>query len=389
MRKSTILIITCLLLFTLAACRGAGGETSMTVQPLSISPTLATHTATPVATTIPSRSTTAEPAAPNLRSQTQETLPTQTEDSPTTPDTETTQPTENPSGPGASSPTSQATDCLEKVAYYGDVTIPDNTFFPQGEVFIKTWRFRNEGMCTLTPDYKLVFHSGEMMNAPLSIPIETTIAPGEVAELSIEMKAPSRGGPHQGNWEFESPAGGRFGTGSAGKDIFWVLINVRFLDQNDQPQPVADTLLPAPTPSGCSTQRDPSYENQVLSFINQARSSNGLNPFNLDAKLSASAQNHSTDMACNNFVDHAGSNGSTWYNRIRAQGYVFTSASENIYVGNPQFGGTPQGAYDWWMNSQVHRDNILDPKMTHIGVGYIFNASSDYGGYYTLNFARP
>jgi uncharacterized protein YkwD len=94
-------------------------------------------------------------------------------------------------------------------------------------------------------------------------------------------------------------------------------------------------------------------------------------------------------MACNNFVDHSGSNGSSWYDRINAQGYVFTSATENIYVGNPQFGGTTQGAFEWWMNSQIHRDNILAGKMTDIGVGYVFNADSEYGGYYTVNFARP
>jgi uncharacterized protein YkwD len=124
-------------------------------------------------------------------------------------------------------------------------------------------------------------------------------------------------------------------------------------------------------------------------LINQARASNGLASLNANQKLAASALVHSTDMACNNFVDHSGSNGSSWYDRITAQGYVYSSATENIYVGNPQFGGTPQGAFEWWMNSQIHRDNILDVKMTDIGVGYIFNADSEYGGYYTVNFARP
>ena len=87
--------------------------------------------------------------------------------------------------------------------------------------------------------------------------------------------------------------------------------------------------------------------------------------------------------------DHAGSDGSTWYSRIQAQDYTYAYATENIYVGNPAFGGTPEGAFDWWMNSPVHRDNILSAKVTEIGIGYAYSESSTYGGYYTLNFARP
>ncbi len=94
-------------------------------------------------------------------------------------------------------------------------------------------------------------------------------------------------------------------------------------------------------------------------------------------------------MACNDFIDHAGSDGSTWFDRVSAQGYTYAYASENIYVGDPAFGGTPQGAFEWWMNSQVHRDNILYPDVSEIGVGYVFRPGSTYGGYYTLVFAKP
>lgn len=280
------------------------------------------------------------------------------------------------------------TACQEKAAFFGDVTIPDGTFFRQGESFTKTWRFRNEGNCSWTPKYAIVFHSGDIMNAPLSVPLTDSVPPGSIIELSVDMESPTRGGPHQSNWEFEDPDGRRFGTGSAGKDLFWVMVNVRFLDQEDQPQGDPRKEPPPPAPPNCNPQRDTSFEDQVLTLINQARASNGLASLNADQKLAQSALVHSTDMACNNFVDHSGSNGSSWYDRITAQGYVYSSATENIYVGNPQFGGTPQGAFEWWMNSQIHRDNILDAKMTDIGVGYIFNADSEYGGYYTVNFAR-
>jgi uncharacterized protein YkwD len=106
-------------------------------------------------------------------------------------------------------------------------------------------------------------------------------------------------------------------------------------------------------------------------------------------QLSAAAYAHSADMACMDFVDHTGSDGSTWTTRIKARDYSYSCASENIYVGNPAFGGDVAGAFNGWMNSQVHRDNILSPKVTQIGIACVFNPSSAYGGYYTLVFARP
>ena len=287
------------------------------------------------------------------------------------------------------SPTPIPQDCEEKVAFFGDVTIPDDTFFAQSEAFTKTWRFRNEGTCTWTPAYNLAFHSGDIMSGPLNQPFPTTIAPGEMVELSVDLVAPSRGGPQQGFWWFENPAGQRFGTGSNRQDTFWVRIAVRFLDQNDQPQGDAGAVPPPTPPAGCAAQRDPAVESQVLSLVNQNRQANGLPTLSLNAALSAAALVHSRDMACNRFVDHSGSDGSSWYDRIRAQGYAYSNANENIYVGFPDFGGTADGAVNWWMNSQVHRDNILNTKNTEAGVGYVYDAKSEWGGYYTMVFARP
>jgi uncharacterized protein YkwD len=88
--------------------------------------------------------------------------------------------------------------------------------------------------------------------------------------------------------------------------------------------------------------------------------------------LAAAALAHSTDMACNDIVSHIGSDGSLWYNRVEAQGYAnYNSSRENIYVGNPDFGGTADVAFNWWWNSQIHHDNILNPDVSQIGVAYV------------------
>jgi uncharacterized protein YkwD len=320
---------------------------------------------------------------------------------PTSPATEpsapTAAPTETQAAPTQASPTessqtnqAETPACNDLAAYYGDVTIPDDTFFKQGDTFTKTWRFRNNGDCTWTPDYKLVFNSGEIMNGPLSQPFPDSVPPGGYLNLSVDLTAPSRGGNYTGYWWFENPAGQRFGTGASRDDTFWVKINVGFLNSQGQAQtPASTTSATSPSFSGCAAAEDKGVEQQVLALINQQRQSNGLPALNEDPALDKAALIHSQDMACNNFVGHNGSDGSTWYDRISAQGYSYSNANENIFYGTPDYGGDAQGAVTWWMNSPIHRDNILNDTNSDIGIGYVYDANSQYGGYYTVDFARP
>jgi uncharacterized protein YkwD len=234
------------------------------------------------------------------------------------------------------------------------------------------------------------------MNAPLTVPLTAPVAPGEQVDLSINMQAPNRGGEHTGNWEFADPAGSHFGVGSGGNDRFWVTINVSFVDNQGAAVPsgplVSPGFLPfasAAIPAGCAGKQDHAFETQVIALINQARQQNGLPPLQENSQVNAAALGHSIDMACNNFLNHTGSDGSTWYDRLRAQDYAYNDARENIYAGDPGYGGDPQGAFNWWINSQVHRDNILNPQATEIGVGYVANPQSEFGGYFTVVFTRP
>jgi uncharacterized protein YkwD len=329
--------------------------------------------------------------------------------------------------PVASSPTAQATEstanpqptatlaaaspaCLDEAVFVGDVTVPDGTLFKPGEAFTKTWRVKNTGSCNWNTGYSLVYVSGDIMNGGFNNPI-TPVAPGELADISVELVAPARGGEQYGYWEFQNPAGQRFGVGYNGGGPLWVNINVTFFDPSSQPTRVAASPAPASgsapattgvtspvnTPAavaanpsaatastGCTPQQNEAYVQEMLSLINQARAENGLQPVFLQSQLTAAALGHSTDMACNRFVDHDGSDGSTWYGRAEAQGYANPrSARENIYVG-----ADPQGTFNWWMGSQIHRENILFPTVTEVGIGYVNLPGSPYGSYFTLLLAR-
>ncbi|RMF31589.1 MAG: CAP domain-containing protein, partial [Chloroflexi bacterium] len=126
----------------------------------------------------------------------------------------------------------------------------------------------------------------------------------------------------------------------------------------------------------------------LLGMINQARVSQGLPPYALNEALTRAAQRHAEDMATHNFVDHTGSDGSSAVSRILEAGYgVYTFGpvvGENIYGGV----GGPDVPFTWWMNSSVHRANILHEKYREIGIGVA--VGSNGWTYWTLTFgAQP
>ncbi len=334
--------------------------------------------------------------------------------------------------PSGSQPTAANPNptCSNIAAFYGDVTIPDDTAFEQNVTFTKTWRFRNEGDCTWDSSYAMVFAGGEMLNTPLINPFVTQVAPGEIVNLSLEMRTPDRGGNFQSLWQFQNGQGTRFGTGASGHDPFWAQVVVYWYppngvvstdgssedsnsimvgatvppgDSNSGSQPTPATPgNPTPTPdpqegqdsipgapASCKARTNVGFLQTLLRLINDEREENGLEELAPSAPLYAAAATHSADMACNDFINHIGSDGSSWYNRIAAQGYAYSAALENIVVANPDFGGNAHYAFDWWMNSQVHRDNILNPKVTELGLGYVYSPDSEFGGYFTLVMAKP
>ena len=152
------------------------------------------------------------------------------------------------------------------------------------------------------------------------------------------------------------------------------------------PKPPSATNTPA-SGSGCNGG-DSSFESAVLSMVNYQRAQAGASPLSASSALTSAARNHSQDMATNNFFSHTGSNGSSPFNRMSAAGFSYSSAAENIYAGN---GGnnSASAAVSAWMGSEGHRINMLNPTYTHAGVGYWCNANSSYGGYFTLDLAKP
>jgi hypothetical protein len=111
--------------------------------------------------------------------------------------------------------------------FVADITAPDGWEIGAQVFFAKTWRIKNIGTCTWTPDYELVFVDGDRMGA-LSSPltIGRSIEPGAEIDLSVDLISPQTNGIYQGFFMLQPPDGLAFGIGSDSRLAFWVKIEV-------------------------------------------------------------------------------------------------------------------------------------------------------------------
>ena len=145
------------------------------------------------------------------------------------------------------------------------------------------------------------------------------------------------------------------------------------------------TSSPTCTPPATIDPIDTALETETYNQISQQRANNGLTAISSDDRLVQAARRHAIDMATNNLTSHTGSDGSTAAQRILESCYPASATNEIIAFG---FGGDPAQAVDWWMNSPTHRSIVLTTGMDHMGVGYAYNASSDFGHYWAVTFAK-
>lgn len=326
-------------------------------------------------------------------------VPTATEPAPTAAPTEAAAvsptaapaPTQPPAPTVAPTAAPAAVDCVNKAAFDRDVTIPDRSVLTPGQKFVKTWRVQNAGTC-VWQNYQLIFDNGDRMGAALTLPVATVKA-GEYVELAVDMTAPAAGGSHIGRWQFQTPAGQRFGLSVPDDGLLWVWIDVPYTGAAAAASAGTSTSGNVSSVSSgggaCGAAHDAAGEAQLLNAINTARAQNGLGALNLNGQLNAAAWRHAQDMLCNGINSlnpHRGSDGTSFKERIQQAGFGgnANTARENVY-----YGGTPADAFDWWMNSQIHHDNILFPAATEIGVAYAVGAGSEWTNYYTLIFGQP
>jgi uncharacterized protein YkwD len=282
-------------------------------------------------------------------------------------------------------------DCTDSASFVADVTVPDNTPFTASEPFTKTWRIENNGTCAWNANYSLIFSNGEQMDAPASTPLAYT-PPGETLDISVDLITPVNDGVFVGNFELRNDRGEAIPVDN-GRYIWVAVVVGQAVTVEITPSSGGGLSVPtppAPVSGGpCAYTPNADFVNQTLALINSQRAAHGLPALTVNAQLTAAAQGHAADMACNSFLSHVGSDGSSVSVRVSAAGYSASIALENIFAQPPQHGGNPEAAVQWWMNDLLHRNVILNNKITEIGVGYAYYADSQLDGYWSVVFAAP
>lgn len=158
-------------------------------------------------------------------------------------------------------------------------------------------------------------------------------------------------------------------------------------------QPVSSIYLPlAFRADGCRNEipdqpaSSVSMEAETLRQINIQRANNGgLAPLRMNDTLVQVARFHSLDMANNDFFDHFGSAGESPWERYDWMCEKFGRKGEIIAGGHT----SARAVVAAWMDSPDHRRIILTAEFTLAGVGYTLKNGSEWGTYWTVNFATP
>ncbi|WP_289138382.1 CAP domain-containing protein [uncultured Brevibacillus sp.] len=106
---------------------------------------------------------------------------------------------------------------------------------------------------------------------------------------------------------------------------------------------------------------------QVTDLVNQERAKAGLKPVELDASLNKVAQAKAADMSSNNYFDHTSPTYGSPFDMMKQFGVSYMTTGENIAMGQR----TAREVMNQWMNSEGHRQNIMNPSFTKIGVGFV------------------
>ncbi len=123
---------------------------------------------------------------------------------------------------------------------------------------------------------------------------------------------------------------------------------------------------------------------EILRLVNQERLANGLDPLTLSQTLENLATEYACELIHYDYFGHVnGVTGSTLTERAKSFGYDYWIIGENLAAGQR----SPVQAVSDWLNSPCHRENILNPAFTELGVG--IRIGGDYGFYWVQEFGRP
>jgi len=124
-------------------------------------------------------------------------------------------------------------------------------------------------------------------------------------------------------------------------------------------------------------------ELRIFELLNRERKEKDLTPLALNPTLVKMARGHSANMAKQEKMDHVLDDKNP-ADRAKDIGYDYMRLGENVAFGK---GVTLDEIHQGWMDSKPHRENILNPDFTEVGVGIAADAKGTK--WFTQVFGTP
>jgi uncharacterized protein YkwD len=122
---------------------------------------------------------------------------------------------------------------------------------------------------------------------------------------------------------------------------------------------------------------------QMVAQVNRVRSEYGLPPLQEAPTLGALASERSADMAARRYFSHTTPEGVDVFVLMEQRGIRYYAAGENLAWNTYGEEQATAFALQGFLNSPPHRDNLLNPAFTQIGVGVARDGNKHY---FTLVF---
>ncbi len=127
-------------------------------------------------------------------------------------------------------PTSSGSTECNRVYFISDENVPDGTVFKPGAKFTKSWKIKNDGTCSWSTLYSALAFSNDpaspVITGQESTSMKTTVAPGAIVVISVEMTAPKEEGTYTQVWKMQDGEGKPFGIGGPNGAGWYVQIKV-------------------------------------------------------------------------------------------------------------------------------------------------------------------
>lgn len=105
-------------------------------------------------------------------------------------------------------------------------------------------------------------------------------------------------------------------------------------------------------------------ENQLIALVNKERTARDLLPLEKVNRLTEIGRSHSADMFTRGYFAHSSPEGKNVSDRALDKGYIFLIIGENL-----AYAPTVELAHKGLMDSTGHRENLLSPEYSKVGIG--------------------